>query len=75
MNYTIKIDYKEKQAGKIIQLIKELAGDSPYVGIYEDETDLSEDLEQELDRRYNEVLKNPQEGKSWEEVKADLLVI
>lgn len=73
MNYTIKIDHKEKQAGKIIQLIKEMVGDSPYVGIYEDETGLSEELEQELDRRYQEVLKNPQEGKSWEQVKAELL--
>ena len=75
MNYTIKIDHNEKQAGKIIQLIKEMVGDSPYVGIYEDETDLSEELEQELDRRYKEVLKNPQEGKSWEEVKAELFFV
>jgi len=73
MNYTIKIDHKEKEAGKIIQMIKELVGDSPYVGIYEDETGLSNEMEQELDRRYIEVLKNPQEGKSWEEVKAGLL--
>ena len=72
MNYTIKIDHKEKEAGKIIQLIKELVGDSPYVGIYEDETDLSDDMEQELDRRYKQVLKNPLEGKSWEEVKTNL---
>ena len=73
MNYTIKIDHKEKEAGRIIQLIKELAGDSPYVSIYEDETGLSEEMEQELDRRYHKVLKNPQEGKSWVEVKAGLL--
>ena len=57
MNYTIKIAHNEKKAGKIIQLIKELAGDSPYVSIYEDETGLSDDMEQELDRRYHEVLK------------------
>ena len=73
MNYTIKIDHKEKEAVKIIQLIKELAGDSPYVSIYEDETGLSDEMEQELDRRYQHVLKNPQEGKSWEEVKKGLL--
>ena len=73
MNYTIKIDQKEKEAGKIIQLIKEMVGDSPYVGIYEDETGLSDEMEQELDMRYHEVLKNPQEGNSWEEVKKDLL--
>jgi hypothetical protein len=73
MNYTIKIAHNEKEAGKIIKLIKELVGDSPYVGIYEDETGLTDEMEQELDRRYQQVLKNPQEGKSWEEVKKDLL--
>ena len=73
MNYTIKIDHKEKEARKIIQLIKEMVGDSPFVGIYEDETGLSDEMEQELDMRYHEVLKNPQEGKSWEEVKTGLL--
>ena len=73
MNYTIKIAHNEKEAGKIIQLIKELVGDSPYVGIYEDETGLSEEMEKELDRRYQLVLKNPQEGKSWKEVKKGLL--
>lgn len=74
MNYTIKIDHKEKDAVKIIQMIKELAGDSPYVGIYEDETGLSDELVQELDRRYKQVLKNPKEGKSWEGVKTGLLM-
>ena len=73
MNYTIKIAHNEKEAGKIIQLIKELVGDSPYVGIYEDETGLSDEMEQELDRRYQQVLKNHQEGKSWEEVKKRLI--
>lgn len=72
MNYTIKIDHNEKKAEKLIQLIKALVGDSPYVGIYEDETGLSEEMEQELDMRYQQVLKNPQEGKSWEEVKKGL---
>jgi len=73
MNYIIKINHNEKEAEKIIQLIKDLIGDSPYVSIYEDETGLSDEKEQELDRRYKEVLKNPQEGKSWEEVKRGIL--
>jgi len=73
MNFTLKIDHKEKEAEKIIQLIKEMVVHSPYVSIYEDETGLSNEMEQELDCRYNEVLKNPQEGKSWEEVKTGLL--
>ena len=73
MNYTINIANKEKKAGKIIQLIKEMVGDSPYVSIYEDETGLSDDMEKELDMRYQQVLKNPMEGKSWEEVKTGIL--
>lgn len=59
MNYTIKIDYNKKEAGKIINQIKELAGDSSSVSIYEDETGLSDEMEQELDRRYQLVVKNP----------------
>jgi hypothetical protein len=70
--YTIKIAHNKKEAGKIIKQIKELVGDSPYVTIYKDETGLSDEMEEELDRRYQVILKNPQEGKSWEEVKNNL---
>lgn len=73
MNFTLKIDHKEKVAEKIIQLIKEMVVHSPYVSIYEDETGLSNEMEQELEIRYQQVIKNPQEGKSWEEVKAEFL--
>ncbi|HZK97738.1 MAG TPA: hypothetical protein VFC67_26275 [Prolixibacteraceae bacterium] len=54
-------------------MIKELAGDSPFVSIYEDETGLSSEMEKELETRYKQVLKNPTDGKSWDEVKTDLL--
>ncbi|HAQ21312.1 MAG TPA: hypothetical protein DCR40_19085 [Prolixibacteraceae bacterium] len=73
MNYTIKIAENDKETGKLIKLIKELVGDNPFVSIYEEETGLSPEMEQELDRRYLHVLKNQQEGKSWDEVKAGLL--
>ena len=73
MNYTIKIAENDKESRKIIMMIKELAGDSPYVSIYEDETGLSSEMEKELEMRYKQVLKNPTEGKSWDEVKSDLL--
>jgi len=43
------------------------------VSIYEDETGLSSEMEKELDKRYKHILKNPDEGKSWEEVNNDLL--
>jgi len=73
MNYTIKIAENDKESRKIITMIKELAGDSPFVSIYEDETGLSSEMEKELETRYKQVLKNPTDGKSWGDVKADLI--
>jgi len=73
MSYTIKIAKNEKEAERLIKLIEELVGDSPLVSIYEDETGLSDKMEQELDRRYQHVLKNQNEGKTWDEVKAGIL--
>jgi len=62
MNYTIKIAGNDKESRKIIMMIKELAGDSPFVSIYEDETGLSYELEQELEKRYIQVLKTRLKG-------------
>ncbi|MDP3433188.1 MAG: hypothetical protein Q8T04_09525 [Bacteroidota bacterium] len=73
MSYTIKITKDKKEAGKIIEQIEKLFSNSPFVSIYEDETGLSDEMEQELERRYQHVLKNPHEGKSWGEVKNGLL--
>lgn len=73
MNYTIRITDTDKESKKIITLIKELAGDSPNITIYEDETGLSAEMEKELDKRYKIVLKNPEDGKNWEDIKANLL--
>jgi len=73
MNYTIKISENDKEGEKLILQIRELVGDNPFVSIYEDETGLSDNLVMELERRYEQVIKNPQEGKSWEEVKKGLL--
>jgi hypothetical protein len=73
MNYTIKIAENNKEGEKLIMQIRELVGDNPFVSIYEEETGLSDNLVQELERRYEQVIKNPQDGKSWEEVKNGLL--
>jgi len=73
MNYTIKIAENDMESRKIITMIKELAGDSPFVSIYEDESGLSTEMEKELDTRFKQVLKNPTDGKSWDDVKADLI--
>lgn len=73
MNYTIKIAENDKEGEKLMKQIKELVGDSPFVSIYEEETGLSDDMVQELEKRYQHVIKNPEDGKSWEDVKKDLL--
>ena len=73
MNYTIKIAEHDKEGEKLIRQIKELVGDNPFVSIYEEETGLSDNLVQELERRYEQAIKNPQDGRNWEEVKKDLL--
>ena len=73
MNYTIKIAENDKEGERLLNQIRELVGDSPFVSIYEDETGLSDDMVQELESRYQQVIKEPQEGKSWEEVKKNLL--
>ena len=38
----------------------------------EEEPELSDEMELELECSYQQVLKNPLEGKSWEEVKNGL---
>ena len=73
MNDTIKIAENDKESRKIISMIKELAGDIPFISIYEDESDLSNELEKELEKRYIQLLKNPIAGKNWDDVKANLL--
>lgn len=73
MSYTIKIDSKSRQAKSIVNMLKELAQDYPFLQIYEDETYLSEYLAEELEARYKYSKENPEEGKSWEEVKSNLL--
>ena len=73
MNYTIKISENDNESARIISMIKEMAGNNPNIGIYEDETGLSGEMEVELERRYQIVLKNPKEGRPWDQVKSDLL--
>ena len=73
MNYTIKIMDTGKKAKSLVNMLKELADDYNFLSIYEDETGLSQVMEQELDKRYKYALKNPESGKSWIEVKNSLL--
>lgn len=72
MSYTVKIDANNAKARSIIKMLQELAEDYPFIQIHEDKQDLSEDMVKELEARYQYAIKNPREGKSWEEVKANL---
>jgi len=73
MTYTIKIDSKTRKAKSIVNMLKELSQDYPFLHIYEDLPEESDELMEELEFRYNEAKKNPEKGKSWEEVKANLM--
>ncbi len=72
MNYTIKIAGNAEEGEKLIRQIESIVGDSSFVTIYEEESGLSEDMVRELDSRYEQAMKNPADGQSWEEVKAGL---
>ncbi len=73
MNYTIKIRDDNKKAKSIVDMLKQLAKDYSFLSIYEEETGLSEEMEKEMEARYKYSIKNPEMGKSWEEVKGNLL--
>ena len=73
MNYTIKINDNNPKASSIINMLKELANDYQFLNICEEDSELSEVMEKELESRYKYVIKNPDVGKSWEEVKNNLL--
>ncbi len=73
MDYTIRISDTSPKARSIINLLKELAQDYPFLHIYEDYKEESAELMAELEYRYNEAIKNPEAGESWEQVKADLM--
>ena len=72
MSYTIKIDTNNPKAKSIIKMLQKLAEDYSFIQVHEDEEELSEDMVKELETRYQYAIKNPEKGKSWEKVKANL---
>lgn len=74
MVYTFRItDNNSLQAQSIINLLRTFAKDYDFLQVIEPEEQvLSQEQEQELDRRYDFYLKNPTVGKSWKEVKENL---
>lgn len=73
MNFVVKINDSTPKAKSIIKMLKELAKDYSFLEISSEKDALSENVIQELEARYNHVVYNFEEGKSWEEVKASLL--
>ncbi|WP_346864198.1 hypothetical protein [uncultured Draconibacterium sp.] len=73
MSFTVKIDGTSPKARSIINMLKELAEDYSFLSILEDKDELPDNIAQELDARYEYLLKHPEEGESWDKVKKDLL--
>jgi len=72
MDYTIRISDTSPKARSIINMLKELSQDYPFLTVSED-SDVQENILQELDARYEYMLEHPEDGESWEKVKKDLL--
>lgn len=69
MTYTVTIDDKSEKAQSIVNMLKELSKDYQFLKVYENISDLSDELQKELEIRLAYVIKNPETGKSWVEVK------
>jgi hypothetical protein len=64
------------KAKNIINLLKSLAEDYDFLEFIDDKEnlfELSDEQQQELDKRLKHIIKKPEEGKTWEEIEAKLL--
>jgi len=78
MTYTFQISDISPQSQSIINMLLSLSKDYDFLKVIsnqneEDDYELSPEQEKELDRRYEHFLKNPLNGKPWNEVKQSLL--
>jgi hypothetical protein len=78
MKYTFQITDISPQSKSIINMLLSLSKDYDFLKVIteqdeEEEYELSSEQGKELDRRYKNFLKNPKNGKSWNEVKQTLL--
>lgn len=82
MNYTIKISGNSPQAKSIVKMLKALQKDYDFIdieenseryNILEEEDDLSQELKDELDKRWEYIKNHPDELNTWEDVKNSLL--
>ncbi|MFN8254078.1 MAG: hypothetical protein U0W24_00195 [Bacteroidales bacterium] len=71
MEYLVRIKDDTIQAQSIINLLKTLAKDYDFLEIINKQEyymNLSKEQLEEIDLRFEYVLKNPKEGKSWDEI-------
>lgn len=73
MNFTVRIENNNQKAQSIVNMLKELAKDYSFISITEDNQELSPDMVEELEFRYNYMLEHPEDGESWEVVKNRIL--
>ncbi|MFN8256253.1 MAG: addiction module protein [Bacteroidales bacterium] len=77
MKYTFQITDVSPQSKSIINMLLTLSKDYDFLKVIteqdEEEYELSPEQEKELERRYKNFLKNPKNGKTWDEVKKTLL--
>jgi len=78
MKYTFQITDDSPQSQSIINMLLTLSEDYDFLKVIteqdeEAEYELSSEQEKELDRRYKNFLKNPRNGRPWNEVKQTLL--
>jgi len=76
MIYKFEISDDSQQSRSIIKMLSCLSKDYEFIKMIKTEGEklvLTNEQEEELDRRYEMFLKNPKRGKSWHEVKQSLL--
>ena len=73
MIYTFQISDVSPQSESLINLLLSLSKDYDFLKVIDEEYELSPEQGKELDRRYEEFLKNPENGRPWNEIKQELL--
>ena len=71
MDFTVKIKGGSVKAQSIINMMKELAKDYSFLTVVEDDSNLDEEILQEVDARKEYMKNHPDEWRSWEQVKND----
>lgn len=73
MQYIVQIEDSDPVAQSIVRLLKELARDYEFVTVLPTDSNVDENIVNELQSRYEFVRENSEAGDSWEEVKKRLL--